>query len=127
MANELKYKEDLPESCPLPDSQDEELTDVWRLLESSEPSPDSFDSHAARGRVNKQNVCECRWASCSLFAGDSQTAAMLKTPLYKRFAARAELKVPAGSGRSFKKKNHVDFWAYDSFDFAAAVVRVEAK
>lgn len=123
--NDLKFRENLPKNCPLPDSIEEPLTDVWRFLAGSEVVDDSFDSHAAKGKPCPEGQCSCRWASCSLFEGDKHTAAMMKLQPYKRFKARAKLTIPAGSGRVLRKNSHIDFWAYASFDFAASVEKVE--
>jgi hypothetical protein len=127
LASSLKYKENLPSNCPQTDSQDIELVDVWRFLEAKTPAETCFDSHAAKNRPNKKNLCECGWASCSLFIGDEFTAAMIKLPYCKKFVARAELKIPFGSGKSKVEDKHIDFWAYKGFDFLSSVVRVEPK
>lgn len=124
----LIFKENLPDNCPLPDSIEQELTDVWRFLEKVDVTEECFSSYAAQGKPVRKGVDECRWASCSLFQGDQLTASMIKTQMYKRFAARALLKIPEGSGRALKKDSgHVDFWAYSSFSFTSAIEKVEPK
>jgi hypothetical protein len=123
----LTYKEKLPENCPLPDSKDVELTDVWRLLRSGTPTEACFESQAAQKIENKKNKCECGWASCSFFEGEKYTKDLMKLPLFKKFVARAEMKVPAGSGLSMKEGNHVHFWAFEHFSFTQAIVRIEPK
>ncbi len=124
----LIFKETLPENCPLPDSTEQELTDVWRFLEKVDVTEECFSSYAAQGKPLRNGVDACSWASCSLFQGDKRTASMIKTPMYKRFAARALLNIPAGAGRVFKKSSgHVDFWAYNGFEFTSAIEKVEPK
>ncbi|OWU80416.1 hypothetical protein [Phaeobacter sp. 22II1-1F12B] len=123
----MKFKEDLPEDCPKSDSKDEVLSDVWRFLESEEYSAEDFVSHNGKGKGKPAKLCECRWASCSLFVGAKHTAAMLLLPQYKRFKARVELSIPKGSGLNKKNGTHVDFWAYENFDFTTATVRVLKK
>jgi hypothetical protein len=125
----LNFKEILPTDsvCPLPDSQDVELQDVWRFLESKNVSDECFFSHSKLGKPVHPEVGACRWASCSLFVGDTLTASMLKTQRFKRFAARALLSIPVGSGKSLDGGNHIDFWAFDHFDFAGAVQKVVPK
>ena len=124
----LTFKENLPDNCPLPDSTEQELTDVWRFLNSVSVEEECFASFAALGQPVRKGVDECRWASCSLFEGDSLTASMLKLPMYKRFMARAKLAIPVGSGRALREQNgHIDFWAYSGFSFTAAVLKVEPK
>ena len=123
----LIFKEELPENCPLPESKDVELKDVWRLLRSTTPTEAAFQSQAAQKLPNKQNKCECGWASCSLFEGDKRTKDMMKLPLFKGFVARAEMQIPEGSGLSLKEGSHIHFWAFDHFSFTAAIVRVEPK
>lgn len=129
MAMTLIYKEKLPTvNCPLPESTDQELIDVWRFLKKVEVTEESFASHAAEGKPLRNGVDECRWASCSLFQGEQLTASMWKTPFFKKFAARALLNIPVGSGKALKQSNgHVDFWAYSSFLFTSSVVKVEPK
>ena len=111
----------------MPDSKEQDLNDVWRFLDSLDVTEDCFASHAAQGKPVRSGVDECRWASCSLFEGDQLTASMMKTPFYKRFAARAQLEIPAGSGRLRQNGGHIDFWAYSGFSFTSAVQRVEPK
>lgn len=123
----LIFKEKLPENCPLPDSKDVELKDVWRLLRSTSPTEAAFESQAAQGIENKKNKCECGWASCSFFEGDKHTKDMMKLQWCRSFVARAEMKIPAGSGLSLKEGSHVHFWAFDNFCFTPAIVRVEPK
>lgn len=123
----LIYKEKLPADCPLPEAKDVALTDVWRLLRLSTPTEACFESQAAQKIENKQNKCNCGWASCSFFEGDQYTKDLMKLPWCKNFVARAEVKVPVGSGFSKKEKNHVHFWAFDHFSFTNAIVRVEPK
>ena len=120
----MKFKEKLPLACPPAESVDVELSDVWRLLNKLEVDEKEFLSHTALEKENKRNICACRWSSCSLFEGEQNVNEMVKLPLYKRFAARAQLKIPQGSGLSLKKKNHIDFWAFDAFDFVLAVEKV---
>lgn len=127
MSNALKFKEKLPENCPFPDSQDVALDDVWRFLEDTAVTPDCFDSHAKKGKPVHPKASACQWASCSLFIGDSYSAAALKLPRFKKFLGRALLSVPMGSGRSYIKEHHVDFWAFENFDFVACVKKVEAR
>lgn len=88
---------------------------------------DCFDSHARKGKPVRAGVNPCQWASCSLISGEANSSAALKLPLYKRFNARAQLSIPSGSGRSFVKGTHVDFWAFAHFDFLASVKKVELK
>lgn len=121
------FKEELPEDCPGNDSPDQPLAEVWRFLRNEEPSEACFSSHAGRGRPCPEGTCPCRWASCSLFIGDELTSNMMKTPMFKRFKARAKLEIAAGSGRSQVNDKHVDFWAYEGFSFLSAVVKVVPK
>jgi hypothetical protein len=123
----LNYKENLPENCPLPESADVALADVWRLLRLKKATDACFKSQAAQNIENKQKKCECGWASCSFFQGDKFTKDLMKLQWCKNFVARAEMEIPVGSGRSMKVGNHVHFWAYDHFDFVNAVVREEPK
>ena len=123
----LMFKEDLPENCPEFDSLDQPLEDVWRFLRQHQATEDCFASHTAKGRNRPENKCACQWSSCSLFVGKKLTAEMLKTPMFKRFKARARLSIPPGSGRSKVHGSHVDFWAYDTFSFTGAVVKVLPK
>lgn len=112
----------------MPDSTEQELTDVWRFVNKLDVTEDCFASHAAMGKPVRTGVDECRWASCSLFEGDKRTANMMKVPFYKRFVARVLLNIPAGSGRSLRGKNgHIDFWAYSDFEFSAVVQKVEPR
>jgi hypothetical protein len=117
MSKQLKFKEELPEDCPFPDSQDVALEDVWRFLEGAEVTPGCFDSYSKKGKPVHPSATPCQWSSCSLFIGDSYSAAALKLPRFKKFLARALLSVPSGSGRSYIKEKHVDFWAFEHFDF----------
>lgn len=123
----MGYLEPLPSSCPTPTAVDVQLVDVWRFLRGTVVANDSFCSHAALGHDNRRGVPECIWASCSLFVGDAKTKSMLKLPKFKNFQARAELRIPVGSGKSLRTGDHVDFWAYDTFSFAKAIVRVVPK
>lgn len=123
----LMYKENLPANCPTADSHDAELEDVWRFLRGPDASAACFESHATQGKQVREGFDPCKWSSCSLFVGDSHTAAMLKLPRFKSFKARAELSIPQGSGVSLQKDEHIDFWAYDHFDFLSAIVRIEPK
>lgn len=121
------FKEDLPANCPVGDSQDVALEDVWRFLYGGQATAECFHSHAAQGKEVPAGRDPCSWSSCSLFVGDDHTSAMLKLPRFKRFMARAQLSIPQGSGMSLLREQHVDFWAFSHFNFLSSVVRVEPK
>ena len=127
MNTPLNYKEKLPENCPLPESKDVALADVWRLLRSDTPTESCFESQAAQKIENRKKACECGWASCSFFEGDKFTKDLMKLPWCKNFVARAEIQIPLGSGLSKKEGSHVHFWAFDHFSFTKAIVRVEPR
>ena len=120
----MKFREALPPSCPPNAAQNIALSDVWRFIKSNTVQSDSFDSHAKRSLKKREGVSDCDHASCSLFIGNKTTERMLKLQKWRNFAARVELNIPAGSGLSISDGTHVHFWAFDSFSFSTAIVRV---
>ena len=121
------YLEILPHDCPPDDAADVELKKVYRILRGSTANIEAFQSHAALKKPRPPAVCECRWHSCSLFECREKVQSIAKLPRFRQDDCRlAVLDIPRGSGRSSIKNKHVDFWAYDKFNFLASIVSIES-
>jgi hypothetical protein len=118
------FGENLPHQCPPELASDLELTNVFRLVGSSEPDDSCFKSKQALGisKPTSYNSSDCEWASCSL---SSSIEALLKIRgLRKRLKYVAKLDIPAKSGRHLKENTHIHFWRFASFNVANAVKEV---
>jgi hypothetical protein len=118
------YLEKLPEECPPNNAEDKEYSELWRALPSIKVSSQHFFSKAKMGERLPLDMDPCRFASCSLITTRNQASKMLRFPKL-RGGTLAKLQIPARSGKSMKKKQHVDFWAYSGFNFLEAILEVE--
>lgn len=115
-----EYAEELPSQCPPDDAVDRAWDALYRAVPCKPAEVKHFASKAANG--DKPSVLDdpCRFASCSMYTALRPAEKMLQYPNYKDGAV-VKLKISAGSGKSKRKKQHVDFWAYMGFDFIGAV------
>jgi len=125
------FKEMLPGGCPVDEARNLPEQVVVRLVSREALDATDFASHAALGKSRPDEICPCKWSSCSVFGGRKglQTAIdMVALPRYrKRFSHLAHLQIDGRSGLGVvnDKSGHIDLWMFSSFDPVSAVVRCE--
>lgn len=129
-ATHNSYREDLPDSCPPAEAAPPPSSDVYRLVATDTPTEEDFYSHAKLGKKKKPSgVCECRWASCSVYdasspKGYAQVVNLTKIPALRDRKYVALVTVDEKSGETIKSANgssHIDLWMYEDFDPVGAV------
>lgn len=116
----------LPPSCPPTPHNDNELQEVWRIIQGTAPVAYDWQSHHQRGIPVPSPEKACGWASVSL-TKNPKAALSLKN--LKHLTHAAQLAIPAGVGAHITKKNHVDFWpaaGVNLSSFVVAVVKVQS-
>lgn len=120
------FAEPLPQNCPPAEATEDSFESVYRLVANNPPLEGDFHSKALLGEACPDGICECVWASCSLFA---KARTLRKyTRLRKEFPYLAELTLPDGVGKAIQgnsKRGHVDFWRYSETSLQNYVVNVE--
>jgi hypothetical protein len=126
------FREHLPPGCPEEGTEPLSPQVVLRLVFSNPPVAEDFASYAATGRPCPPKVSGCRWASWSVFRGDTTgREAIISVAKLPRFKKRskflAHVNVPAGAGLGrIVQTGHIDFWMFSTFDPASAVLHLEA-
>lgn len=130
MGDTYEFAEPLPQQCPPANAQPLEEATLIRLAKQSNPTPDCFLSHAARGLPIKGDIDPCCYASCSFFQHDEkgeQLNAMRLLPRFRNFTHAFLLSVGPEAGLALvNAKKHVDFWMFKGFNPVSAVTTVQA-
>lgn len=97
----MQYREPLPPDCPPTSAQKiTEPTVRYRLLETTTPRPEDFDSYVGRnGHVNQRTRRgTCEQSGVSLFTSSETALNIMKSRLNRnhRWLAIGELTIPAG-------------------------------
>ncbi|MBO9509453.1 hypothetical protein [Thalassospira sp. A3_1] len=126
MNSNIRFKEFLPESCPPATATPPEPEKVIRLVShQGSLTEKDFASYAAINEQGKpNNLCPCRWASCSVFSGPEKihaARAVARLPKFRkrnlRYAAYLELNNDSGVyERSPNGSAHCDLWMYEHFN-----------
>ena len=119
----MQYRETLPPDCPPPSAQGiMALTVRYRLLETTTPRQEDFDSYVKRqGGANRQiGRTPCEQNGVSLFVS-SEFASNLMTSYFnrnRRWQAIGELTLPAGAGKlnPVDSNGHQTWWPSQAFD-----------
>ncbi len=121
----MQFAEALPPQCPPNDAEDIPLVAVYRLVQTQQPSPKDFLSHAALGRPHGHGMSACAWASCSLVL-DALVQIKRWPRMRDEYHFAVKLSVPKGAGLSKGKKdsNHINFWPFASFDPISVIKEV---
>ena len=119
----MQYREPLPPDCPPPSAQDiTEQTVRYRLLETTTPRPEDFDSYVRRnGQINRRtHRTPCEQNGVSLFASLKAARSLMASNLNKdcRWQATGELTIPAGAGKlnPVEPDGHQTWWPSKEFD-----------
>lgn len=123
----MEFREPLPAQCPPANAVDAEIELAYRVVWADPPTERCFASQAAKGLPPSPGADPCRHRSCSLFidlAAATNIAYRLPKPR-ESGPLIATLSIPEGAGRHCRKRKHVDWWIYKSFDPAQAVTGVE--
>lgn len=118
------FGEKLPQGCPPLGAVDQYIPVAYRVVQKFNPGKRDFYSHAMLGMRLPPMQDACKWSSCSLFVCRDTVFALAQRMPKLRFpkAHVSTLSIPKGAGLSIvKKKKHVDFWMFNSFDPVAAV------
>ena len=110
----LKFKENLPASCPPAGAGPKAYAAVWRFVNSNPITDKDFASYYALGKKPPPTVPLCRWASTSLFLTKEAAYKLLPKPR-QRFKYIAQVSVTDKCGVSILKRSHIDFWRFDTF------------
>ena len=119
----IDFAEELPAQCPPQDANDVKFERIFRTIPDEEIEQKHFLSKMANGDKLQYGTDPCRFASCSMYTAKRAARKMLQFPKFTGGTV-AELTIPEGSGESKKKKQHVDFWAYQDFNFLEAVTKI---
>ncbi len=126
-----KYAESLPDQCPPSNAINTDERMVLRLVKNSHFSESDFYSHAKLNKPLPKDVCECRWASCSVFSlpeGKHVAQAISKLPKVRdrKYVATIKLSPIAGKMEiSSSRRGHIEFWMYDSFNLKDSICEVK--
>ena len=119
----MQYREPLPPDCPPTRAQEiTERTVRYRLLETTTPRPEDFDSYVRRnGHVNQRTRrTPCEQNGVSLFTSLETPLNMMKSRLNRnhRWLAIGELTIPAGAGKlnPIEPNGHQTWWPSQAFD-----------
>ena len=119
----MQYRESLPSDCPPPNAHGIMAGTVrYRLLETSAPRQEDFDSYAKRqGAVNRQiSRTPCEQSGVSLFVSQESARKLMTSPLNRnrRWQAVGELTLPAGAGKlsPVDSNEHQTWWPSQAFD-----------
>ncbi|WP_309574387.1 hypothetical protein [Rhizobium sp. AP16] len=119
----MAYLETLPDQCPPAEALDQAFGPAYRFVDSSAFCVEQYYSHQRLGLPKPSTVDDCHYSSCSLFISKEAAERIARMPKKRETITHlAELHIPIGSGRSkFGKRQHVDFWMYDTFDVSTAI------
>ncbi len=124
----MEYREALPPDCPPPSAQDiTEQTVRYRLLETTAPRPEDFDSYVKRnGEVNERSRrTACEQNGVSLWTSrEAVQGVMTGRPNRRRqnnaprWQAVGELTISAGAGKlnPVEPNGHQTWWPSKEFD-----------
>nr|DAH62789.1 MAG TPA: hypothetical protein [Caudoviricetes sp.] len=125
----MEYLEPLPDQCPPHEAKEAGYELAYRIVFSDPVAKDDFLSRAAKGQTTPLGVSDCRNASCSLSTHLTKMRGQAKLPKFRKNGSPriAYLRIAEGSGRALENgnTNHIDFWAYKSFDPIAAIIKLE--
>ena len=119
----MQYRETLPPDCPPPSAQGIMVRTVrYRLLETTAPRQEDFDSYVKRnGSANRQiSRTPCEQSGVSLFVSQ-ESARTLMTSYFnrnRRWQAIGELTLLAGTGKlnPVDSNGHQTWWPSQAFD-----------
>ena len=119
----MQYREPLPADCPPASAQGIMGPMVrYRLLESTSPQPEDFDSYVRRrGRINPRlRRTPCEQNGVSLFASLDAAQAMMtgRANRNRRWQSIGELTLSAGAGKLNPEEadDHQTWWPSRDFD-----------
>lgn len=119
----MQYRETLPPDCPPPDaSAIMERTVRYRLLESTTPMQEDFDSFVKkRGKaMTRSRRTPCEQSGVSLFKSLDSARALLNSDLNKnsRWESIGELAIPTGAGKlnPVERDGHQTWWPSRAFN-----------
>ena len=119
----MQYREPLPPDCPPTSAQEiTEQTVRYRLLETTTPRAEDFDSYVKRnGQINmRTRRTPCEQNGVSLFASAETAQNMMKSHLNRnqRWLAIGELSILAGAGKlnPIEPNGHQTWWPSQAFD-----------
>jgi hypothetical protein len=117
-----RFMEALPtnELCPPATAVSAIPQRVLRFCSGDAVTKNDITSHNAMGKRRPENVTECRWASCSVFHGDT-TIERLRKLIKSSSRLRAlryvvEFGIDPDAGMVHRNGIHIDFWPYADFD-----------
>lgn len=119
----MQYRESLPPDCPPPSAQGiMDRTVRYRLLETTSPKQEDFDSYVKRqGGVNRRiRRTPCEQSGVSLLVSQG-FARKLMTSYFnrnRRWQAVGELTLPSGAGKfnPADSNGHQTWWPSQAFD-----------
>lgn len=116
--NSVRYREELPDSCPPDEAQTIETDrDVFRLVRGVQPTFNDFQSQRAERPNGTFNTSECQARGLSVFSDRRDCEKALKLPALRgRFTCQVRL-VP-GSGKILQtgRRSHHTWWPFAEFD-----------
>jgi len=119
------YRENLPPSCPIDDSEPPSELVVFRLVSQVPPSDADFDSQAKLGSFNingKPDQLVCRAFGCSVFTKLTSARRAQKLPKLKHLQHVVKLTLTPDSGRVHTKDgDHHDWWLSSTCDVHALI------
>lgn len=119
----MRYRETLPPDCPPPSAYSiTEQTVRYRLLETTTPRPEDFDSYVKlHGSPNlRAPRTPCEQNGLSLFASLEAALDLMngRANRNRRWQSIGELTIPAGAGKlnPVEPDGHQTWWPSQTFD-----------
>jgi hypothetical protein len=129
---DIKFAEDLPDSCPNGDASQVRRPGFWRFVMCKYPAGVSsiddkaFSSQHGRDKPCAPNTDPCDWASCSLF-DKARAKQMAKiSPFKNKPAVCLDIASDAGPSR-LDKDGHLHLWRFGTYDIMQDITETVDK